>query len=149
MILSNSLYICTQTFFRNIFFTCIYMVLQYLLDLQKQNNKTTMELQVNNYHVDVNSVWIVPTRNGYEARFQVYYDDKYFVAGHAFNDPLIYSRWKRYDESSEFDSAEHLLVEEFWMYIQDNIASQIEDHEESKSITTPKAKRDARYYSEN
>ena len=108
-----------------------------------------MQAQANQYHVEITETWVNLTRNGYEAVFQVDYDDKRFVAGHTFNDPTLYWEWHNMNARWHMESAEEFLVEEFWMHVQDDIASQIEDHEESKSITTPKGKKDARYHSEN
>ena len=108
-----------------------------------------MELQANNYHVEFVESWVNLTRNGYEAVFDVEYDDKRFVAGHTFNDPTLYWEWKRANDAGFYDDAEGMLIESFWMYAQDQISWQIEDHEESKSITTLKQKKDVRYLSEN
>jgi hypothetical protein len=108
-----------------------------------------MQAQANIYEVEILESWVNLTRNGYEAVFEVEYDDKRFVAGHTFNDPTLYWEWKRYNDSGQYEAAEELLQEAFWMYVQDGIASQIEDQDELELITTPKQKKDARYHSEN
>ena len=108
-----------------------------------------MQATANNYHVEILESWVNLTRNGYEAVFEVEYDDKRFVAGHTFNDPTLYWKWKRYNDSAQYEAAEELLKEAFWMYAQDQISWQIEGHEEMKAVFTPKQKRDAKYLSEN
>ena len=108
-----------------------------------------MELQAKQYHVEITETWCNLTTKGYEACFSVEYDNKIKTFGHSFNDPELYWEWKRTNDAGFYDDAEEILIEAFWMYVQDQVADHLEDHEESKSIITPKQKRDARYHSEN
>ena len=108
-----------------------------------------MQAQANNYHVGITETWCNLTTKGYEACFSVEYDGKIKTFGHSFNDPELYWEWKRTNDAGFYDDAEEILIEAFWMFVQDQVFDYLEDHEESKSIITPKAKRDAKYLSEN
>jgi hypothetical protein len=108
-----------------------------------------MQALANQYHVEVTETWCNLTTKGYEACFSVEYDGRTKTFGHSFNDPELYWQWKRTNDAGFYDDAEEILIESFWQYISDQVADYLEDHHETESITTPKAKRDEKYLSEN
>jgi hypothetical protein len=117
--------------------------------LQKQNNKTAMEATAGKYVVEVEDAYIVPTPRGWNAIFEITYDERVTTITHPFNYPYIVEDHRKCLDNGDHEAARQVLMDELWIEIDEKVAAHLDDLHQAETVTTPRQKRDARYEAEN